>query len=207
LYPHSRPVQYNTLCSVLSKGNGLIYHVAYNDIKSYRNQCWHCHTVVNGDVDETCSICHWVKCSVCGTCKRPSCAPDSLQILDVSYPSNWEAVTGFDMDSFFNYFENYKYECLEEGNIEKVESYCEALIKNKLHPILIINSAGLVSLYVELDNLYNAKEIVLGINAELYNNIEDDILDSYFGPSGFCAFCGEPTDGDMLCPVCANNID
>ena len=208
LYPHSRPVQRDTICSILSKQNELIYHVPYNAIKTYRNQCWHCHTVVKGDVDATCSICHWVKCSVCGACKRPSCSPDSLQILDESEPRNWAEVTGFDVDSFYDFFENDKYERLEKGNLEKIESYCEALIRNQLHPLLLIDNAGVVSIYAGIDNLHKAKEVVSTINEVLCINMDnDDSPDSYLRQPDVCAFCGEPTDGNMLCPVCADNID
>ncbi|MHB1394629.1 MAG: hypothetical protein ACYCYE_16465 [Clostridia bacterium] len=170
LYPHSRPVQSDTLCSVLCKGNELIYHIPYNAIKSYRNQCWNCHSLVNSDNNATCSICHWVKCPVCDTCRRPSCSPDSLQILDESDPSNWEEVIGFNMDTFFDFFENDKYECLEKGNLEKIESYCEALIQNQLHALLVINSIGIVAIYVEIDNLPKAKEIIGLID----NSMEDE---------------------------------
>ncbi len=205
LYPHDRPVQSNTICSILSKQDELIYHVPYNAIKSYRNQCWHCHTVVKGDVDATCSICHWVKCSVCGACKRPSCSPDSLQILDATEPSNWMLVTGFDIDSFYDYFENDKYERLAKGSIEEVESYCEALIKNQLRPLLIIERDGLISIYVEIDNIPKAKETIDFIDNDMD---DDDIIAEYYGRSGSCILCGDPTDdGDMFCPLCANNID
>lgn len=204
LYPHSRPVQSNTVCSVLSKADELIYHIPYNAIKSYRNLCWNCHALVNSEVNATCSVCHWVKCPVCDTCRRPGCSPDSLQILDQSDPSNWEEVIGIDMDSFFDLFENDKYECLEKENIVKIESYCEAMIKNQLHPLLIINSLGVVSLYVEVGSLGKAKEIICFIDS---NIDETDIISDFYGCSGVCVFCGEPTDGDMLCAMCANNID
>lgn len=204
MYPHKRPVRSNTMCSFLRKKNKLIYHLPFSAFEPYKSHCWSCESSVDSDVDTTCSVCHWVKCPECGACKPPSCYPDSLLILDMSDPSNWEEVTGVDIDSFFDGFSQNKYNYLGQEEYEEVEKCCKALISNKLQPLLIVDNFDMILMYIEKSKETEAEEIIRSIGGNLIPQIAFNNLPN---TDSSCIFCGEPTDGDMLCPMCANNID
>jgi hypothetical protein len=208
MYPHKRPVRSNTMCSFLRKKNKMIYHLPFSAFESYKNYCWSCDSSVDSNTDATCSVCHWVKCPVCGECRNPYCSPDSLLVLDMSDPNNWEKVTGFDIDSFFDGLSESKYHYLGQEEYEEIEKCCKALISHEIRPLLIVDNFDMILMYVEKNKKNEAEEVIIAIDGNLIPPI---VLKKPFAAdpssSGSCIFCGEPTDGNMLCPMCADNID
>lgn len=207
MYPHKRPVRSNTMCSFLRKKNKQIYHLPFSAFESYKNYCWSCDGSVDSDVNATCSICHWVICPACGACADPHCSPDSLLLLDMSDPRDWEKVTGFDIDSFFDGCYESKYHYLGQEEYEEIEKCCKALMSHEIQPLLVVDNFDMILLYVEKNKKDEAEEVIISIGGSLIPPIIFNNPDDSDYPSDSCIFCGEPTDGDMLCPMCADNID
>lgn len=208
MYPHKRPVRSNTMCSFLRKKNKMIYHLPFSAFEPYKNYCWSCDSSVDSSVDPTCSVCHWVKCPVCHKCKDPDCSPDSLLVLDMSDPNNWEEVTGFDIDSFFDGLYESKYCYLGQEEYEEIEKCTKALISHDIHPLLVVDNFDMILLYVEKNKKIKAEEAIRSVSGNLIPPIVfDNVCDTDYCSSGSCIFCGEETDGDMLCPMCAGNVD
>ena len=208
MYPHKRPVESDTMCSFLCKKNKLIYHLPFSAFEPYKNYCWSCDSSIDSYIDSTCNICHFVKCPVCGACKAHKCESASLQILDISDPSDWESITGFDIVTFFDGISESKYHYLGQEEYEEVERCCMALMDYNIQPLLIVDDFGMILVYVEKKEESESERIMLDIDGNLippiaFNNTIDMDCDS----SGSCVICGEPTDdGDTLCPICADSF-
>jgi len=212
MYPHERPVEDTTICSILSRNNNEIYHLPFSAIKPYTNICWKCGHKVSSEDQVTCYICHWVSCPKCGACKQNVCSSDRILILDMLEENGWEEVTGYDMDSFFNIDINDKYHYLGQASAEEAERCYIALMQDDFVPIIIIDDVGILSLYINNTVAQQAELVIDSINGRLAYNLIDPSypdFDSYSSrPSGpSCIFCGDSTYGDILCPSCANNID
>lgn len=208
MYPHRRHVRSNTMCSFLRKKNKQIYHLPYSVFEPYTNYCWQCDSSVDSSFNNTCSICHWVICPSCGACREPSCSSDALLLLDMSEPDNWEKVTGLDIDSFFDGLSTSRYQYLGQEEYKEAEMCCMALMNHKIQPLLIVDNFDMVLVYVEKSKIIEAEKIIKSIGGNLIPQIvfnKAHVSDSY--TSGSCVLCGEVTDGDMLCPMCTNNVD
>lgn len=208
MYPHEKPVESGTICSFLCRKDKLIYHLPFSTFEPYKDYCWSCDSSVDSSLDLTCDICHWVKCPHCGACKPPECYADSLLLLDIAEPENWEQVTGFDIDSFFDSISESKFHYLGQEEYGEVERCCKALMEYKIRPLLITDDFGMILVYVEKSKEIVAEEILLDIGGSLippiilYNPADLERCNT-----GSCVICGEPTyDGETLCPVCADNI-
>ena len=191
MYPHSKPVKGDTICSFLYRKNNKVYHLPFSAFETCEDS--------DGSYDSSFS----------SVCKPSECCADSIQVLDISDPEDWERVTGFDIDSFFDSISGSKYHYLGQEEYEEVERCCEALMEYKIHPLLVVDDFGMILVYVEKNKEIIAEEILLDIGGSLIPPIIlCDPNDMERCGTGSCVICGEPTyDGDTLCPICADNID
>jgi len=210
MYPHQKPVEPDTICSVLNRKKNRIFHLPYSSIIPYKNVCWRCGYDVDSTNEDTCSTCHWVTCAHCGACKRPQCESDGVIVLDANDPHGWEETTGFYYEDFFDDYVNNKYYYLGQGHTQDVEKSYLEFQKHQLQPVIVVNKYAIVSLYIENKYKNMARSIINKLNVRLTYSIIDDIFSndySYNRSSGGCIFCGSTTYGDTLCPTCANNVD
>lgn len=191
MYPHSKPVIGDTVCSFLCRKNKRIYHLPFSAFEPCEDSC----RSYNGSFGNT-----W----------EPSeFSAGPIQILDISEPEDWEKVTGFDIDSFFDSISGSKFHYLGQEEYPEVERCCKALMEYKIRPLLIVDDFGMLLVYVEKSKEIVAEEILLDIDGSLIPPIIlCDPNDMERCGTGSCVICGEPTyDGDTLCPICADNID
>lgn len=208
MYPHRRPVRSNTLCSFLRKKNKQIYHLPFSAFEPYMNYCWNCECSIDSSANATCSVCHWVVCPTCGACQEPDCSSDSLLLLDMSEPNNWKKAIGFDIDSFFDGLSGSKYHYLGQEEHREVERCCKALMRHDIRPLLIVDNFDMILIYVEKDKKIEAEEILKSIGGNLIPPIVFSSINKAAScSSGSCIICGEPTDGEMLCSMCSENVE
>lgn len=202
MYPHERPINPNTRCSILSRKDNKIHHVSYKDIKSYFNICWNCQNPVDSIESITCPTCHWVICPSCGACMRPKCIDDYIVVLDELDSYGWEKSTGYNNKGFFDSNINKDYFCIAYDEILKIEEYYKMFLNNNIYPTIVVHNIEFASLFIEkeysevVDNFVYGKPEYIGedfLNFTLYTSK--------------CIFCGATTDSDIVCPSCTSKID
>lgn len=55
-----------------------LHCVHHSFISPYKHSCWNCGAPVDSSTDATCPVCHWVKCPVCGACRKGGCIKDEF---------------------------------------------------------------------------------------------------------------------------------
>lgn len=214
MYPHTTPVEPNTICSVLSRKSNKIYHVPFSNIKPYQNVCWCCHgDGVDSLVDPTCPKCHWVICPDCGACRKFECEEDGIIVLDANDPYGWQETTGYYYEDFLDVYRNEDYDSLGQGSPDDIEKCYLALLNHQLQPIIVVDIDDIgdnviISLYIDKNDFVEAAEIIDSLNIKItYDMFDMSFIYLDSDERGGCIFCGSRTYGDILCPTCAGNVD
>lgn len=97
-------------------------------------------------------------------------------------------------------------------NEEDKKEYENKLKKSGLTPFIFKDEYKAYHFYVLKEEEERAKDLLTSIKADLYEVSFDDYIPLYnrssLNSSKYCVFCGDRVaDGDILCPICANNVD
>lgn len=192
LYPITRPITENTLCVFLIRNNGwinnfpnvlidlgntIVYEkrdfvygdvvlIPYRDLTKYYNTCGSetCDKYVDSDMNETCPICGWLRCS-CGYCGCARGYADNRKLhikSDNIYYSQQQPLS-------VNYFNfsleiNHAIDCNNLTPLSIYPKVIEVLYKNGIEMYLFIKNINLIpQIVINRSSLNNAVEKVYDI--------------------------------------------